>query len=149
MVPRLSHTIVNGILSINICYFPLLTNSHLHIATFFGKRRFKGFHLPQAQYLYKIDMCACACACELQVLCIAVWVSFEHIELPAKLLDYFLRSNNSNINQCACVCVRVCVCVSVCLCLYLCLCVCQFASVFGILPRDYTKVKVIEELVCR
>jgi len=25
---------------------------------------------------------------------------FEHIELPAKLLDYFLRSNKSNINQC-------------------------------------------------
>ena len=25
---------------------------------------------------------------------------FEHIELPAKLLDYFLRSNQSNINQC-------------------------------------------------
>ena len=24
----------------------------------------------------------------------------EHIELPAKLLDYFLRSNKSNINQC-------------------------------------------------
>ena len=24
---------------------------------------------------------------------------FEHIELPAKLLDYFLRSNKSNINQ--------------------------------------------------
>ena len=24
---------------------------------------------------------------------------FEHIELPAKLLDYFLRSNRSNINQ--------------------------------------------------
>ena len=23
----------------------------------------------------------------------------EHIELPAKLLDYFLRSNKSNINQ--------------------------------------------------
>jgi len=23
---------------------------------------------------------------------------FEHIELPAKLLDYFLRSNKSNIN---------------------------------------------------
>ena len=23
---------------------------------------------------------------------------FEHIELPAKLLDYFLRSNTSNIN---------------------------------------------------
>jgi len=24
--------------------------------------------------------------------------SFEHIELPTKLLDYFLRSNKSNIN---------------------------------------------------
>ena len=24
---------------------------------------------------------------------------FEHIELPAKILDYFLRSNKSNINQ--------------------------------------------------
>jgi len=24
---------------------------------------------------------------------------FEHIELPAKLLDYFLRSNKSNIKQ--------------------------------------------------
>ena len=24
---------------------------------------------------------------------------FEHVELPAKLLDYFLRSNKSNINQ--------------------------------------------------
>jgi len=24
---------------------------------------------------------------------------FEHIELPAKLLDYFIRSNESNINQ--------------------------------------------------
>ena len=23
----------------------------------------------------------------------------EHIELPAKLLDYFLQSNKSNINQ--------------------------------------------------
>jgi len=29
------------------------------------------------------------------------YVSYlEHIELPAKLLDYFLRSNKSNINQC-------------------------------------------------
>ena len=25
--------------------------------------------------------------------------AFEHVELPAKLLDYFLRSNISNINQ--------------------------------------------------
>ena len=29
----------------------------------------------------------------------------EHIKLPAKLLDYFLRSHQSNINQCVCVCV--------------------------------------------
>ena len=27
---------------------------------------------------------------------------FEHIELPAKLLDYFLRSNKSNINMAGC-----------------------------------------------
>jgi len=26
-------------------------------------------------------------------------VFYEHIELPAKLLDYFLRSNKHNINQ--------------------------------------------------
>jgi hypothetical protein len=26
---------------------------------------------------------------------------FEHMELPAKLLDYFLRSNKSNIDQCS------------------------------------------------
>ena len=26
-------------------------------------------------------------------------MTFEHIELPAKLPDYFLRSNKSNINQ--------------------------------------------------
>jgi len=26
-------------------------------------------------------------------------IRFEHIELPAKLLDNFLRSNKSNINQ--------------------------------------------------
>jgi len=25
---------------------------------------------------------------------------FKHVELPAKLLDYFLRSHKSNINQC-------------------------------------------------
>jgi len=28
-----------------------------------------------------------------------LWIFAEHIELPAKLLDYFLRSNKSNINQ--------------------------------------------------
>jgi len=26
-------------------------------------------------------------------------ITYEHIELPAKLLDYLSRSNNSNINQ--------------------------------------------------
>ena len=35
--------------------------------------------------------------------CALFWLSkfnlFEHIELPAKLLDYFLRINKSNINQ--------------------------------------------------
>jgi len=30
---------------------------------------------------------------------------FEHIELPAKLLEYFLRSNKSNINQCIYTCI--------------------------------------------
>jgi len=29
----------------------------------------------------------------------ARYLAFEHIELPAKLLDYFLRSNKGNINQ--------------------------------------------------
>jgi len=32
-------------------------------------------------------------------LCALQRCSFEHIELPAKLLVYFLRSNKSNINQ--------------------------------------------------
>jgi len=33
------------------------------------------------------------------ILSIVVFGLLEHIELPAKLLDYFLRSNKSNINQ--------------------------------------------------
>jgi len=32
-------------------------------------------------------------------ICTNLKTIFEHIELPAKLLDYFLRSNKSNINQ--------------------------------------------------
>ena len=40
--------------------------------------------------------------------------AFEHIELPAKLLDYFLRSNKSNINQCVHARYRMCVCAHVC-----------------------------------
>jgi len=31
-------------------------------------------------------------------------LGFEHIELPAKLLDYFLQSNKNNINQLLSVC---------------------------------------------
>jgi len=40
----------------------------------------------------------------------SAYVCVEHIELPAKLLDDFLRNNKGNINQLhACVCVCVCV----------------------------------------
>jgi len=39
----------------------------------------------------------CVCVRFLRVMYMCVCV--EHIELPAKLLDYFLRSNQSNINQ--------------------------------------------------
>jgi len=45
-----------------------------------------------------IRMCVCMCVCVL--IFTNLKKRFEHIELPAKLLDYFLRSNNSNINQC-------------------------------------------------
>jgi len=33
-------------------------------------------------------------------LCSIVFCILQHIEPPAKLLDYYLRSNRSNINQC-------------------------------------------------
>jgi len=36
---------------------------------------------------------------KLSHLYIILFLCYEHIELPAKLLDYFLRSNKSNINQ--------------------------------------------------
>ena len=39
-----------------------------------------------------------------------MYTCIEHIELPAKLPDYFLRINQSNINQCVCVCQSMCVC---------------------------------------
>jgi len=46
---------------------------------------------------------------------------FEQIELPAKLLDYILWSNKSNINEmCRCVSWVVCVCVCVCVCASMC-----------------------------
>jgi len=38
------------------------------------------------------DGLKCIIEFKVQIIC-------EHIELPAKLLDYFLRSNKSNINQ--------------------------------------------------
>ena len=44
----------------------------------------------------------------------------EQIELQAKLLNYFLGSNKSNINQCVCACVRVRVCVCVFVCVGVC-----------------------------
>ena len=48
----------------------------------------------------KESVCTSASMCAL----LRVYI-FEHIELAAKLLDYFLRSDKSNINQ-LCVCVR-------------------------------------------
>jgi len=42
----------------------------------------------------RISMCVCERA---RVYYLCVWE--EHIELPARLLDCFLRSNKSNINQ--------------------------------------------------
>ena len=44
-----------------------------------------------------VYVCVCVCTCiDLVYICVDIcWC----IELPAKLLDYFLRSNKSNINQ--------------------------------------------------
>jgi len=36
---------------------------------------------------------------DISTVCLHFTCEFERIELPAKLLDYFLRSNQSNINQ--------------------------------------------------
>jgi len=58
-----------------------------------------------------VCVCAsvCACVCVRVRVCVRVHERackcIEHIELPAKLLDYFLRSNKSNINH-----VYVCTC---------------------------------------
>ena len=76
-----------------------------------------------------VCVCVCLCVCVCACVCLCVYVykkksiftnqkkRFEHIELPAKLLDYFSRSNKSIINQCECVCVGACLCVWVCVCL--------------------------------
>jgi len=41
---------------------------------------------------------------------------FEHMELPAKLLDYFLRSNKSNINQsCIHILLHIYICIYTCI----------------------------------
>jgi len=65
-----------------------------------------------------------------------ICILFEQIELPAKLLDYFLWSNEGNINDiyidifyCVCVCVCVSVCLSVCVSVCAYMFVCVFASV--------------------
>ena len=50
--------------------------------------------------------------------------SCEQIELQAKLLNYFLGSNKSNINQYMRVCVCMCVYVGVRMCVRMCVCVC-------------------------
>ena len=44
-------------------------------------------------------------------------IHIEHIELPAKLLDYFLRRNKSNINQC--VYVYICIYIYRYICMYI------------------------------
>ena len=66
-------------------------------------------HLLQS--IEQIEQCVAVCCSVLQ--CVAVCCSvlqsieqielksaFEHRKLPANLLDYFLRSNKSNIHQC-------------------------------------------------
>jgi len=60
-----------------------------------------------ARMLYPIDiyissLCCCVLlSCQSDVLLRnTIYLSLEHIQLPAKLRDYFLRSNKSNINQC-------------------------------------------------
>jgi len=67
-----------------------------------------------------------------------ICILFEQIELPAKLLDYFLWSNESNINDtyidifycvCVCVCECYCECVCVCVCVSVCVSVCAYMFV--------------------
>ena len=75
-----------------------------------------------------IDICICICTC------IYVRICIEQIELQAKLLNYFLGSNKSNINQYVYMCIYilspthtmgcVCVCVYVYVCVCMCVCVC-------------------------
>jgi len=50
-----------------------------------------------------ICMCMCVCIC----ICMRLYTGVEQIELQAKLLNYFLGSNKSNINQ-MCMCMNIC-----------------------------------------
>ena len=87
---------------------------------------------PRARHVcVYVCVCVCVLGC-VRDMCV------EHMELPAKLLDYFLRSNKSNINQFLRACVRVrasvfvCACVRVCclrvyMCVSACVCVCARA----------------------
>ena len=60
-------------------------------------------------------------------MCICIYMYI--LELPAKLLDYFLRSNKSNINPYIhmCICIYLCVYICICACIYMytykCICV--------------------------
>jgi len=75
---------------------------------------------------FSLSTCVCVCACVFACVCVCLCgcvytyvygsvcacvygsIMFERIELSARLLDYFLRSNKSNINQSKCVCACAC-----------------------------------------
>jgi len=88
-------------------------------------------HVVECVFVYfyaflSLYMCVCVCVCVFVCVCVylcgcvytyvcgsvcaCVYGSIvcECIELSAKLLDYFLRSNKSNINQSKCVCAFAC-----------------------------------------
>jgi len=54
-----------------------------------GTWQWRIFEIFEIWLIYMPDICQ-------------TWPIFEHVELPAKLLDYFLRSNKSNIKQNIC-----------------------------------------------
>jgi len=51
-----------------------------------------------------VRVCACVCVC---ICAYHTYIRYEQIELLAQLVDYFLWSNKSNINQ---MCGSVCMC---------------------------------------
>ena len=72
---------------------------------------------------------------------------YEQIELQAKLLNYFLGSNKSNINQYICVFLYVymhiymdvymCVCVCICVYMYICMYMYVYLYMYMSLYRMY------------